>query len=186
MCLRHRACTVLAFLFSRSVACYCIPSSSSSECVPACSGEVAECIVLRWLHALSHSPPLLLCCSLQLSLRCFSLLTRLPPRSSLGESHTHPLPLASSSPLPSIPALMHEMTTPSSGVGGDVSDPAEWRRQAELVEGSLETMRNEISDAQFKGLGNRQKRVMGKKSENNSERDRRSRPARAIARLRAR
>ena len=46
---------------------------------------------------------------------------------------------------------------------GDITDAAEWMRIFETIEGEQEEMRNELNDAQQKGVGNRLKRNIMKR-----------------------
>jgi hypothetical protein len=52
----------------------------------------------------------------------------------------------------------------SSG-GGDDASNAEWLRLFDSVEGALEEAQADYNDAQHKGIGNRQKRNIGKKGQ---------------------
>lgn len=56
------------------------------------------------------------------------------------------------------------------GSGGDIHDAAEWMRVFEQVEGVQEECRNDINDAQARGLGNRMKRQMAKKIDDSRDR----------------
>ena len=75
-----------------------------------------------------------------------------------------PLRSPSGPPLsPSVPLSMQMSNLSGGSGGGDLTDPAEWLRSFESVEGTLEGCANELNDAQAKGIGNRQKRSINKK-----------------------
>lgn len=71
------------------------------------------------------------------------------------------------------------------GGGGDLTDPAEWLRQFEAVEGTLEASSNELNDAQAKGIGNRQKRAINKKGTRGEARTRQQKPVPVVRREQA-
>lgn len=61
--------------------------------------------------------------------------------------------------------VMLAMTSTGQPASGDIADAGEWLRQLEAVEGAVADCANQINDAQIRGIGNRQKRVIGKKGE---------------------
>lgn len=60
---------------------------------------------------------------------------------------------------------MLAMTSTAQPSTGDIGDAGEWLRQLESVEGAVADCANLVNDAQIRGMGNRQKRVIGKKGE---------------------
>jgi hypothetical protein len=48
---------------------------------------------------------------------------------------------------------------------GDGNEASEWLRTFQTVEGSMEEAANDLNDAVAKGIGNRQKRQIGKKGQ---------------------
>lgn len=59
---------------------------------------------------------------------------------------------------------MLAMTSQSiNGGGGEIADPADWLKQFDQLDVHQEEMRNELNDAQAKGIGNRQKRAINKR-----------------------